>query len=149
MPTSPFSSRTPCGADLCKLPQPLWIHMRINPVDLEGLVSLVSSIDFGSYILSASSSTGFHEPRGEGFDGDILFSAKWSLTVFVLSDCASLFTSISCRSKPLWWWLSKVLIHEYSRTALGDFLLLCSFSRTVNRICFCTRSLVSGFWSPK
>ena len=37
---------------------------------------LVSSILSGSYWLSASSSAGFPEPRGEDFAGDILFRAE-------------------------------------------------------------------------
>lgn len=45
---------------------------------LEGLVLLVNSITSGSYSLSASSSTGFPEPRGEGIDEDIPLSTEYS-----------------------------------------------------------------------
>lgn len=45
---------------------------------LEGLVLLVNSITSGSYSLSASSSTGFPEPRGEGIDEDIPFRIECS-----------------------------------------------------------------------
>ena len=43
--TSPFSARTPCGAYPS---QSLWDHMCVGPVDLEGLVYLVSSGPSGS-----------------------------------------------------------------------------------------------------
>lgn len=40
------------------VPQFLWFHVCVDHVDLEGLVSMVSSILTGSYTLSASSSVG-------------------------------------------------------------------------------------------
>lgn len=46
--------------------------MRFDGVGLEGLVSLVSSVSSGSYVLS---SLGFPDPREERFHGDIPFRA--------------------------------------------------------------------------
>lgn len=50
----------------------------LTRVDLEGPVFLRSSIPSASYTLSTSSSTGFPEPWGEGFDGDISFRTQHS-----------------------------------------------------------------------
>ena len=55
-------------------------------VNSGGLVLLVSSIPFGSYNLSASSSTGFPELCREGFDGDFPFRHSLS----IVSGCGSL-----------------------------------------------------------
>ena len=78
---STFSSRTPSVADtwrpcacclsLCKLICALVLC-------LEGLVSLVAFIPSGSYTLSACSSSGFPDPWGEAFDGDIPFRTECS-----------------------------------------------------------------------
>ena len=48
-------------------------------VNSGGLVLLVSSIPFGSYNLSTSSSTGFPELCREGFDGDFPFRHSLSI----------------------------------------------------------------------
>lgn len=54
---------------------------------LGGLVPLASSIPTGSYTLSASSSTGFPEPLGEGFKGDILFKTDVFQGLSVPAQC--------------------------------------------------------------
>ena len=43
--------------------------MCVDPIGLEGLVWLVSSIPSGSYILFASSNEGFPKTLGRGVDG--------------------------------------------------------------------------------
>lgn len=46
---------TLCGTDLrrlCACCLSLWVHMQVDPVDLESLDSLVSSIPSGSYTLN-------------------------------------------------------------------------------------------------
>jgi hypothetical protein len=63
---------------LCVLPQSLQAHMHIDPVDLEGLVSLVSSIPSASYILSTSFSIGFTEHQRKGFYRALLLMAEYS-----------------------------------------------------------------------
>lgn len=45
-----------------------------NPIDLEGLISLVSSIPSASCTLSTNFSAEFSELKGEGFDGDSPFT---------------------------------------------------------------------------
>jgi hypothetical protein len=49
--------------------QCLSVYLCFHPVDIEGLVSLGSSICSGSYILSTSFSTEFPEPSEEGYYG--------------------------------------------------------------------------------
>lgn len=61
---------------MCMLPQSLWVHMSFDHIYLEDLLFLVPSALSGSYTLSVSSSAEFHEPWGEGFDGDTLFRAE-------------------------------------------------------------------------
>jgi hypothetical protein len=58
--------------------------MCMDLVDLKGLLFLMSSILFTSYILSASSSVGFPEPCGEGFGRDTLFRAEHSKVFHLL-----------------------------------------------------------------
>lgn len=77
--TSPFSSRIPSDADLCRpcvccLSLCKFICPSILLIQ-RALVFLVSS---GSCTFSISSSAGFFKPGGEGFDGDILFKAECS-----------------------------------------------------------------------
>ena len=43
----------------------MWVHICIDPVGLEDLVSLVSSIPSGSYTFSVLTSAGFADPQGE------------------------------------------------------------------------------------
>jgi hypothetical protein len=65
------------GADLqvlCMLPQSLWVHSSFAHVDLAGLVFMVS-FPSSSVTPSISSPSGFPGHRGEGFDGDIPFTA--------------------------------------------------------------------------
>ena len=49
---------------------------KLCPIDLEGLVFLVSSIPLGFYALSTSSSAGFYERLGKGFDGEVPFRTE-------------------------------------------------------------------------
>jgi hypothetical protein len=53
-----------------------------NYLDLEDLAFLLSSIPFGSYILSDSFLISFPDFWGEGFDEDILFRAECSKIPF-------------------------------------------------------------------
>lgn len=53
------------------------------------------------------------------------WTASKSLTLYTWS--MGLYIPICCGRKLLWWWLSKTLIYEYSRSLLGVNLLLCSF----------------------
>lgn len=63
-----------------------------DPVDLEGLGSLLPSIHPGSHNLSASSSADFPEPQGERFDGDIPFRAECSMiSLCIMSGCGCLY----------------------------------------------------------
>lgn len=65
---------------------PSSLSLRVCMVScLEGLVFLMSFLSSGSDTLSASSSSGFFEPWGEGFAGDNLFSSlsAWCLAVTV------------------------------------------------------------------
>lgn len=50
--------------------------MCFNCVNLESLILLGSSIPSDSYLLSASSSSGFPKSGGEGFGGDIKVRAE-------------------------------------------------------------------------
>ena len=64
----------PCACYLSLL-----FQMALDHDDLEGLVSLVTSIPSGSYILPASSSAvGFFEPWWDRFDGNIAHRAECS-----------------------------------------------------------------------
>lgn len=58
--------------------------MKFDHDDLEVLVLLVSSIPFGSYTISDSSSTEFSEPGGQENDGVISFSTKCSKVSYFL-----------------------------------------------------------------
>lgn len=99
------------------------LYRCVNPV-------ILSPFPTCSNTCSASSSTDFPEPWGEGFLGYVSFSR--SLTLCTLTSCESLyFYFIYCRKKPLFWWLSKTLIYEYSKVVLGVILLLSSFSRAL------------------
>ena len=100
----------------------------------DGLCSLVSSIPFGSWTPSASSSIGFSEAWGEGFDGDISLVAKCFkvfYSLYFVQLWYSAFAPICCRSKILWRLLSKELCYMYSTMSFGVMLLLHSFSRRV------------------
>lgn len=55
-----------------------------------------------------------------------------SPSVDVIQLLVSVSVPIHCRRKFLSRWLTKTLIHEYSRMSLGVFLLLYSFSRAVD-----------------
>ena len=46
-------------------------------VELKGFVSLMSSTQFGSYILFTSSSMRYLEPRSKEYDEDILFRIQY------------------------------------------------------------------------
>lgn len=87
---------------------------------LKGLVSLCppSLMLFQSYLFF------FEVPWAlkEGFDGAIPFQTECfkvlhSLHIVCLQ--ASVFVLNYCMRKLLWWWLSKALFYEYSRTSLG------------------------------
>ena len=71
------------------------LHMCVDSVDLEGRVSLLSSVSPGTYTLLASSSAGFLGLRGKGFDEDILLrtecSTQRSCIFGIMSDCESLY----------------------------------------------------------
>lgn len=68
----------------------------------------------------------FPEPWVNGFDGDTPFRANcskvWSHSLHNFWQWVSVFVPICCKRKLLWWWLSKVLIYEYSRMSLGVIL---------------------------
>ena len=106
--TSPLSTGFPSGLDLCGLSAHCYslceFISAVALLCLEDLVSLVSSIPSGSYNLSASSSSGVPEPRGEEFDGDIPFRAECSKVAHSLY-IVQLWASASCpfyfRRKPL------------------------------------------------
>lgn len=75
--------------------------MCLHHVDLQGLVFLASSVPSGFSILSTSSSVGFPELCGEGFDDDTLFGAEYSKTCPSLHNVwprVSVFVSI-CRRR--------------------------------------------------
>lgn len=94
----------------------------------------------GSCTLSISSSTELPEPRGKGFDGDILFSLK-ALNVLGLSVLTSLLSAyflavgLHACSHALQEDVSLIMAEQgtnpLSRMSLGLILLLYSFSRTV------------------
>lgn len=78
-----------CCVSLCEFICPLIILI------LWGLVLLISSIHFVSCTLSASYSTGFPDPWGEGYDGDIPFSVKYSKVSQSMSCGVSLYLLLS------------------------------------------------------
>lgn len=87
-------------------------------VVLEVLVLPVSFLLSVSPTLSASSSMGIPWSWGEGFYGDILFTATHS-NISLFEQCqavASVFVLICCRRKLLWflrWWMNEALTYEY------------------------------------
>lgn len=84
--------------------------------------------------LFTSSCTGFPEPWGEGFNGDISFrteSSKISHPLNITWMWASIFVFICCWKKFLWWWLSTAMIYEYITTSLESFYCYIFFFRTI------------------
>lgn len=87
-----------CFYDLCEF---IWLSVLFC---LEGLVSLVSSIPFGSYNLSASSSEYLPENWWEGFDEGFSLRtelSKVSLTLCTLPSYESLYFFCPLRGKQL------------------------------------------------
>lgn len=155
MPTSPYSSRTPSGANLCRpCPRCLSLGELICAsivLCLEGLVSLVLSLPNDSHSLS----TGFPEPWENGFGGVILFMTACSTvshSLPVIWMWISVSVPLYCRKKILWWWSNKVLIYEFNRMSLWVILLpgsfcttvVSGFTNTTRLLCY----LVSGFGHP-
>lgn len=105
-----------------------------HSLDLGGLLFLVSSTPLGFYTLSASSSMGFFETQGEGFDGDIPFRTECFKVSYSLHHVwlwESAFVPVCCRRELLWWCLSKALIYGYSRMSFRVILSLYFFRPVV------------------
>ena len=108
------------------------------------LFSSCPSIPAGYYTLYTSTSTGFPEPSGRGLTKTIdlgwVFQASHSSLCLASDLCIF---PICCRSNFPWYWLSKVLICEYSKMSLGlIFFFLLHFSFGLVLFCFMLGSLV-------
>lgn len=91
------------------------VHTCIHPAVFKRPSFLGVLPPFGSYSLSASSSTEFPGTCWDGFAGVIPLglNVPRSLTLCTVSGWVSLFVFIFCRRKRLWWRLGKAQIYEY------------------------------------
>lgn len=105
----------------------------------------------GSYLLCTASSTGITYFQREWFGKTsyLGLSVPKFLTLHTVWLWVSIFVPICSMRKPLWWWLSKALIHEEGRISLGVTLSLNYFTSSVwfypRTLCY----LVCNSWSLK
>lgn len=97
---------------LCTMSPPLWVHTCIVLLCPEGLVSLMSFPTLVLSIILPPAPQGSLIPEGK----DLRLSVPRPLTLCIL--WVSVLVLTYCRRKLLWWWLSKMLIYEYSRMQL-------------------------------
>lgn len=84
-------------------------------MDLDGLVSSLSSIPSGSYVLCASSSTKSSEPRGQGFGGDNPFRVECSR----VSHCPGVSVSPRLQKETTLDVREPSTVYDYRRMSLG------------------------------
>ena len=143
---------------------PLWVHSCTEPVGLEGLVSLVSSILSASFLWVSSSQPPFLWVFLSSKERDLVktshleLHAFWGLTFAAYRLAIDLCISSHLPREEASMRMAEQCIdlcYEYSRMSLGVILLLCSFnSKLVFNFTLCHLfrpylSLFANFSSPQ
>jgi len=128
----------------------LWVPICIEPLHLEGLVFLVFSVPFGSYILSVSSSA---NPSLSPEERDLMeasllgLSVPRSLTLCLMSGCWFHICSHLLQEEASLMLVSKALLYEDSRIWSGAISLVwfcCLFACLLRTVVF---GFILGLWA--